>query len=197
MYPWGHLGVGYVAYTIWCRLFSQRPPPDKPTVLLVFATQLPDLIDKTLQFVFGIYDGRAVGHSLLVMVSICAVLFFLGHRYQKSEFAIAFSFGVITHIIADTVPALFPNAAGPKPTYLLWPLLRPPSYPVDTPSDHINRFIATLQKMEGQSLFQLVTNVLLVEIFVVLTFGLIWAIDGFPGTRTLWRMTFGRLAEKY
>ena len=43
MYPWGHLAVGYLCYSLGVRLCDQRPPAGVAMVPLTIGTQFPDL----------------------------------------------------------------------------------------------------------------------------------------------------------
>lgn len=192
MYPWGHLAVGYVAYTCWRRLVSRMPPGDRAVFVLVLATQFPDLVDKSLQFGFGLYDGRSVGHSLLVVLPLCVGLYVVARRYGSDEVGAPFTVGLLSHLAADSVPALLPNSTRPDPTYLLWPVLEPPSYEIQNPEEHVERLLAAVQ---GETARQVATDLLFLEGILVLSLGVLWAVDGFPGGRAVWRFTIDRLSN--
>jgi len=192
MYPCGHLAVGYVAYTGWRRIRSGTPPAERAVFVLVFATQFPDIVDKSLQFGLGLHDGRSIGHSLLVVLPLCVGVFAVARLYGSEDIAAPFTIGVLSHLTADSVPALVSNSTRPEPTYLLWPILEPPSYEIQNPEEHVDRVLAAVQ---GQTVRQVASDLLFFEGAMVLFLAVLWAIDGFPGGRAVWRFTVDRLSN--
>jgi len=75
MWPWGHLAVGYVAFSVFVRFRLGRQPSGHAALALAVATQLPDLIDKPLAWQFGLLSsGISVAHSILVGVPLAFAL---------------------------------------------------------------------------------------------------------------------------
>jgi len=102
-------------------------------LLLLVATQLPDVIDKPLAWTFAILpSGRMLAHSLVVSLPILSVLVLLAARRGYGRHAVVFSAGYLSHIAGDFYPIVrlgtdyyfFPN--------LFWPLLA--AHPDRTPS---------------------------------------------------------------
>lgn len=124
MWPLGHLAVGYLAYSLWRRARDGRPPRSGPVVVVLFASQLPDLIDKPLAWYFEVLPtGRTLGHSLLVMVPLCLLVLAIARHRDRLAAGVAFVFGVMSHLLVDAMPALWRAEA--DATFLLWPLLPP------------------------------------------------------------------------
>ena len=48
MWPWEHLAIGYLAYSLLGRLAWRRPPTVGTAITVAFGTQFPDLVDKPL-----------------------------------------------------------------------------------------------------------------------------------------------------
>ena len=48
MWPWEHLTIGYLAYSLLSRLAWRRPPTVGTAITVAFGTQFPDLVDKPL-----------------------------------------------------------------------------------------------------------------------------------------------------
>lgn len=139
MYPASHFllaAIPLTAYTVvrWRRL------PSGPTVLLLLvATQLPDVIDKPLAWTFAILpSGRMLAHSLVVSLPVLTVVVLLAARQGYGRYAMVFSAGYLSHIVGDFYPIVrfgtdyyfFPN--------LFWPLLaanpdRTPSFAAHSP----------------------------------------------------------------
>jgi hypothetical protein len=194
MYPWGHLAVGYLGYTVGRRLGDGQPPDERPTLVLVCATQLPDLVDKTLQFGFGVYDGRAVGHSLLVVAPVCLGLLLVARRRRRTALGVAFAVGVGTHLLGDSWRALLSGSVRPDATYLLWPLLAPPTYPISGPEDHVERLLATLDGLGARPFPEVLAGVLGLKVALLVATGVVWVADGFPGCRAVYRAVRGRVS---
>lgn len=127
MWPWGHAAVGYLLYVAYTRLRYDRPPNGLAVVLLLFGTQLPDLIDKPLAWTLPILpSGRSLGHSLLFLAPL-VLLVTVAVRDRNSEWATAFAIGALSHTIVDVLPALIRGDLA-YTTSLVWPLLPPPPY---------------------------------------------------------------------
>jgi hypothetical protein len=190
MMPWGHLAVGYLAYTVLVRVQGRRAPEGAPTLVLALATQLPDLVDKPLNWWFSIFDGRGISHSLLAVTVVCALVFVLARKYDRDELSVAFLVGMYTHLLGDAGSALL-SGQFDRATFLLWPLLPAPTYPKDSLIDHLDAWLFYL-RMLPQSPMEFLTSRFGFQI--LLLFGLfgIWALDGFPGVGTLWRLVTRR-----
>ena len=84
--------------------------------LVLLGSMLPDIIDKPL----GIYlmgdtfnNGRIFGHTLLLTVILCAIGYFLYHRYKKWRVLVV-SFSAGAHLIMDQMWLTLQT--------LLWPI---------------------------------------------------------------------------
>lgn len=108
MEPFVHLTLGYLAYSLANRLWTDRPPSDDSALVLAVATQFPDTVDKPLNWWFNILDRRGIGHSILMMAPLCVALYLLGWRYGRERLSGAF--GVGTHLCYDARAALGPGA---------------------------------------------------------------------------------------
>jgi len=188
MMPWGHLAVGYLLYSFFARSSYRRPPKDEPTLVLALGTQFPDLIDKPAGYWFGFYDGRAFGHSLLILLPLCAGVLLAARRSNREDLGIAFGIGVLSHLPGDAWHAILSGNTLSEASYLLWPLLPAPTYPTDSFTEHLVHWVDAVQSLRFYSLNELLGSWLMFQLaFVIVLFG-IWAIDGFPGIRTAWRL---------
>lgn len=146
MWPWGHLAVAYLALA-GHEAWRDRRPSLPVTLAALFGSQLPDLIDKPLAWTLGVLPvGRSLAHSVVVLAPILAVALVLAGRRRRPVAAGAI--GVASHLAAD---ALGPALAGEVEylTFLAWPLVEPPSYPVE------QSFLAHLLALEVTGLFVL------------------------------------------
>jgi hypothetical protein len=111
---------------------------DRYLVVVLGASQLPDLIDKPTVYYGLASSGRAAGHSLLGMLIICGgaigVWWWLrrecGPKLIGPKAPLGMVVGYGTHLIGDSYRALLAGRWG-EASYLLWPILDPPQYPSD------------------------------------------------------------------
>jgi hypothetical protein len=172
MWPWGHLVIGYLGYSALSSLWLRRPPSGRATLLLVFGTQLPDLIDKPLAWTFHLLpSGRSLAHSLLVAVPLVILVYRHYRRHGHPSFGIAFGIGYLSHLFGD---ALFPFLHGEYAflSFLGWPILPPPPYGVE------QGFIAHFTSIELTPFFAL-------QICLVVVTFMVWLRDGYPGVGEL------------
>lgn len=172
MWPWGHLAVGYLVYTGIVRWRDNHPPSGATTLAALFGTQLPDLVDKPLAWVFGILtNGRSLAHSALTMCVVCGLVWVVARRRGRTRLAVAFAVGYASHLATD---ALAPLLAGDYHdlAYLVWPLL-----PLPTPEPGIG-FVERFATM------QFTPYVWFQFVLVVLALA-VWVRDGRPGLATL------------
>lgn len=168
MWPWGHLAVGYLLYSLALR-HRDRIPDSPEVLLLAFGTLLPDLVDKPLSWELGVLrSGRSLGHSVLIATVVVVVLYVaLAPRVGRTRVT-AFAVGYLSHPVVD-----FPYAdvlAGEFATtaYFVWPLR---SMPPDDSDLSIIEYLLSFQPgpfdyFQG----------LLVVLAVIL-----WYLDGTPG----------------
>jgi hypothetical protein len=110
-------------------------------LLVLIATQLPDMIDKPLAWTFGVIpSGRMLAHSLVIVLPVLCLVCVLAVRRGVVRPAVLFSLSYLSHIAGDFYPFFwlgteyyfFPN--------LFWPLLpanpdRAASFAAHAPTD--------------------------------------------------------------
>lgn len=176
MWPWEHLAVGYLCYSLWIHWRHGRPPRGAPVVALAVATQLPDLIDKPLAWGFGVLpSGRSLGHSLLFAVPVTAIVWSVFGRRIGAAFAI----GYASHLLTDVFhPVMLGGSV--DYTFLVWPLVERPPTGADgllvRTQQILSNFETLVTSPEGVA-YLLFTVALLGSAFAL------WAYDGFPGVR--------------
>jgi hypothetical protein len=176
MWPWGHLAVGYVAFSGFVRFRLGGRPSGRAALVLAVATQLPDLIDKPLIWQFGVLRS-SVAHSLLVGVPIAMGLGIGLWARGRPEVGGAFAIGYGSHVFGDL---LFGWLFGRPPLLqaFLWPLYRSsaPAAPGFGPKvwELLQKSTALLESSMGRVYF------LLMFVLLVATLAL-WIADGAPG----------------
>lgn len=177
MYPWGHLGVAYLLYSVYTRGRFRRPPRPEPAVAVVFGSQLADLVDKPLAWWFGILpSGRTLAHSLVFAAGVIAIAYTIGFALGRVETATAFGIAHLSHLVADLPPRLFigyPHGS----EFLLWPFLSPATV------DYSTRVFEPPAVVE--LLMTPLTEPTTFLAFEATLFGValgLWYLDGTPGT---------------
>ncbi|WP_122089253.1 metal-dependent hydrolase [Halalkalicoccus subterraneus] len=175
MWPWEHAAFAYVCYSALTRRRLDAPPGGVATLLVVFASQLPDLIDKPLAWSFGVvHSGRMLAHAPIVVVPLCLGVYWYAARRERAECGVAFGLGYLSHIATDALQSLLVGEYA-YVRFLLWPLL---SVPVDSQS-------GVFAELGGFSLTP--SPALVVSAFVGLAVAGLWIRDGTPGTDVLYR----------
>lgn len=179
MLPWGHLALGYLLYSPAVRLWRKRGPEGLSVVVLAVATQLPDLVDKPLSWVFGLApQGYAVGHSVFVGLPVALSVGWLLVQRDRAETGLAFVVGYLSHLVGDVLLGLAlenPHAVD----RVLWPLVTLPPYGSDRPAlarglEYVVEWVGMLVATEGYLLPVVYVGPMVVA-------ALLWLVDGAPG----------------
>ncbi|QFU82328.1 metal-dependent hydrolase [Natronorubrum aibiense] len=128
MWPWGHLAVAYLVYSMYQQRTDQRPRA-LPVIVLAIGSQFPDLIDKPFAWSFDILPGgRTLTHSVFFALLLLPAVYLVALRFKRSDIGTAFAIGHVSHLLADIPPATLLTADGSALTFLFWPFLEPPAY---------------------------------------------------------------------
>lgn len=177
MWPWEHLAVGYIFFSLLIRAWRRRPPHHIDVLTVVFATQFPDLLDKPLSWMLHILpSGLSLAHSLLFALPISFIVLIVATWRNVPSIGAAFSTGYLSHLSAD---AIYPYLLGREllPRFLLWPLY---SYEANVDDalvqviDLASSFVEFLGTPRGKTY-------LAFEGLLMLSFLLLWLLDGHPG----------------
>lgn len=172
MWPWGHAAVGYLLYTLYCRVRLGWRPQGLPVIALGLGTQLPDLVDKPLAWNLSVLpNGRSLAHSLLVAGIVILALQIIAIRLERQPLVTALGLGYVSHLFAD---ALYPALEGEfyYLGFLGWPIVPPVEY------EGSESILAHLLAAEVTPTFVFETALALA------TIGL-WYRHGLPGLRLL------------
>lgn len=163
--PVVHLAVGYLCYSGFSRVRYDDTPGAVPAFVAVFGAALPDLIDKPLAFAGVVPVGRTIGHSLLFALLLVALVWGLARMRERTELAVAFAIGYLTHLAAD-VPWHVLAGDFDELAFLFWPLTEMPPYTGVKP-------LGTVAGVEVTTLW--------LEVVIFVTGVAVWWIDGRPG----------------
>ncbi|MEM4780837.1 MAG: metal-dependent hydrolase [Halalkalicoccus sp.] len=192
MWPWEHVIVGYVAFSLFSHLVYREGPSAGATVAVVFASLLPDLIDKPLAWQFGVFDGGyAIGHSIFFAVPLSILVGVLAHRWGRTHVGLAFCVGYLLHLPSDLLPQYVRDGTVPTER-ILWPIERAES------PDHgglvdgfFANFLPYLTELGGME----PTPYLYAQFGLAGFALLLWIYDGMPVVRELLVGTHRRISE--
>jgi hypothetical protein len=124
MDPVGHFLIAFLPLIVYTFARYRQPPTGIVILVLLFATQLPDLIDKPLAWTFGILpSGRMVAHSLVIAVPFVVAVVFLARQRGYGDLGIVFAVGYLSHLAADFYPVIFLGRDYYFFPNTFWPLL--------------------------------------------------------------------------
>jgi hypothetical protein len=181
MFPWDHLAIGYIIYSLLVRAFGDRPT-DEAGLAVAVGSQFPDLVDKPLAWTFAaLPSGTSLAHSLLVAIPTVTLLTVVAVRYGRGRTATGFSVAYLLHLPADILygPLISGDLTGLDYSLLLWPLVPQPTGSLGeglfaTTLYYLNQYYVYLQSPEA------VVYVLLEVALLGGALGL-WIADGRPG----------------
>lgn len=182
MLPWEHAAIAYLLYSGYARWRTGAPPAGWPVLVVLFASQLPDLIDKPLAWHVGILPhGRSLGHSVFFGVPLSLGVITLARRRGRPELGPAFAIGYLSHLATDAVP-LYPGASTSFES-ILWPVVtREPTHSYEGFLERTQRLLVA----DYPSILELEPSAnALVGIAMVGVLLVIWILDGAPGRREL------------
>ncbi|WP_435361999.1 metal-dependent hydrolase [Haloarchaeobius sp. DFWS5] len=123
MWPWEHLAFGYILAHITLRSETERIDIFA-LVAVILGTQLPDIIDKPLAWIFGVLpSGTSLGHSLLFMVPVAGAVVAGCWYRDRVSVGIAFAVAYSSHLLGDLLYPLVFTGSLPPIGILFWPLV--------------------------------------------------------------------------
>ncbi|QSW98883.1 metal-dependent hydrolase [Haloterrigena alkaliphila] len=193
MWPWEHAIVGYLVYSLLCHAVYRDSPGGLEAFAVVFASVLPDLIDKPLAWQFGVFDaGYAVGHSIFFAITLSTVVGVVARSANRPRSALAFSLGYLVHLPGDVVDSYVREDVF-LPELVLWPIVT-----LDA-GDANTGFLANFLYYFGRYRSELLAGDLPTYVWLQLGLtgfaALLWLYDGAPVLRDLLRGC-KRLVEK-
>ncbi|OAQ51064.1 hypothetical protein HTG_18425 [Natrinema mahii] len=183
MWPWEHAIVGYLSYSLFCHLVFRTAPGGLDAFAVVFASVLPDLIDKPLAWEFGVFEaGYALGHSVFFAVPLSIVVGTIAHRVGRPRLALAFPIGYLLHLPGDILYS-YASEGVLYVGIVLWPIAVVPGDPakrsfVEAFGSLFGRYVQTL--LAGD-----VSTYVWIQFALAGLAFLVWLYDGLPVLRDL------------
>lgn len=185
MWPWGHAAFGYVLVSLGSRLVRRKPPSGAAVFALLFATQLPDLVDKPLSWVFHLFpQGVSVAHSVFVAIPLGLLVVAVAYRLRRLEVGVAFAVGWWSHLVGDVGAALL-YGFGTEFAFkrVLWPIATFPPY--DTQQVALQRIFGYLSEFLSALSTTQQLGLLAVYFGPFFIAFILWLVDGAPGVAEL------------
>ena len=183
MWPWEHVVVGYLAYSLFARTYYRQSPDALETIAVVFASLLPDLIDKPLAWEYGVFEsGYALGHSVFFAVPLSLAVGLLARRVGRDRAGVAFGLGYLLHLPADVIPIYVRRGEWPIER-VLWPVRSAP--PDRGSAGFREQFLAMVGEYQRDLLAGELSSVEWVGLGLVAFTTLLWLADGAPVVREL------------
>lgn len=182
MWPWEHAAFGYLLYSGGRHVWRRTGPTGPAALVLILSTQLPDLVDKPLSWLLGLFpSGFSVAHSVFVAVPLIAAVV-IGTRLRgRDELGIAFGVGYGSHLVGDIVGPIR-SGSSIELSRVLWPLVTQQPYTNDY--GLVGR---TVVYFEALAVTLGSADPIVLSLYLTLPIAalLVWIADGTPGVTTL------------
>ncbi len=123
MWPWEHAILGYLVYSLFARVYYHDSPDALEVVAVVFASVLPEIIDKPLAWEFGVFDsGYELGHSIFFAIPLSIVVGLVARRLGRGPAGVAFGVGYLLHSPADVFYHYVSGTGEVNLAIMLWPV---------------------------------------------------------------------------
>ena len=193
MWPWEHVVVGYVTYSLLCHLAFRDSPGGWEALAVVFASLFPDLIDKPLAWQFGVFEGGyAIAHSAFLAVPLSILVGVIGRRYGAGRAGLAFAIGYLIHLPSDVLPP-YVRTGQVATERILWPVER-------AKGDHGQGLVDGFLEFFVPYAYELITldpsGYLLFQLGLMGSAFLLWIYDGMPILRELVLGTHHQMADE-
>lgn len=181
MWPWEHVVVGYVVYSLASHLLRHESPRGGEALVVAFASLLPDLVDKPLAWSLGVVEtGYGPAHSVFFALPFVAVVLTAWATTGRPWRGIAFAVGYLLHLPSDVLH----NATGRggfAPEIVLWPVR---AYTGATPSaGFIQESIVRAASFRTQVLVGDLSLYTRVQFGLFALAVVLWVVDGAPVLR--------------
>jgi hypothetical protein len=202
MWPFTHLALGYLAYSIYVRYRLGRSPTGREALLILVGSQLPDLIDKPLVLLGGPFTtGRTIGHSLLFIIPALVLLVILTAVVDRDiRYCVAFGLAWVVQPFADGAQLFLRGSFQVdliEVSFWIWPLQLPANDIVAALTGVpllgtavANKATWTAQHVPSSPGLNLYIRGF--ELLITTVAGLLWVYQGFPGLEVLRRRMFGK-----
>jgi hypothetical protein len=184
MWPWEHAIMGYVAYSLFCHAYYRESPGGLDAFAVVFASVLPDIIDKPLAWEYGVFDvGYALGHSIFFTVPLSIAVGVLARSAGRPRAGLAFAVGYLLHLPADIVDG-YVRDGHLSFWIILWPFQPDEAYQhVHEHTGFVDQFFILFANYQQELFSGDPSTYILLQLGMAAFAGLLWLFDGAPVLR--------------
>ncbi|WP_226482863.1 metal-dependent hydrolase [Natrinema amylolyticum] len=181
MWPWEHAIVAYLSYSLLCHTVFRDSPGGLDAFAVVFASVLPDLIDKPLAWTYGVFDvGYGIGHSIFFAVPLAIFVGTIARAADRPLAGLAFGVGYLSHPVADVVDSVFRQDAL-LIEIMLWPVSPVEGQPPGP--DVLDVFFMLVGRYASTILAGELSTYLWIQVGLAGLAMLVWLLDGAPVLR--------------
>ena len=178
MWPWDHVAVAYICYSLFARLRGDRPSAVVAAVV-VAAAVAPDVIDKPLAWWLAVLpSGRSLGHSAFTATVVVALAAAVQLRTRIRGLTAAVAIGWGSHLVGDVAYPLVVKG-DLRVGFLLWPVVPAVDDPSPDAVGHLSELFAAFVEYLATPAG---ATYLLLDVTLLLTAVVLWVADGAPGT---------------
>jgi hypothetical protein len=122
--PLQHFVIAALPVTAYSLVRYRRLPTGYTLLILLVATQLPDIIDKPLAWTFAVLpSGRMLAHSIVISGPFLSTVCLVGIFLQRFEPAGLFALAYLSHLAGDFYSILWLGRSYYYFPNLFWPAL--------------------------------------------------------------------------
>ncbi|MFC4541749.1 metal-dependent hydrolase [Halosolutus amylolyticus] len=185
MWPWEHAIVGYVVYSLFVRVVYRDSPGGLEAFAVVFASVLPDVIDKPLAWEFGVFEtGYAIGHSIFFAVPLAIFAGLAARATGRQRAGVAFGLGYLLHLPGDVFYSYIGSGLV-RLEILLWPVESVDSPGQQRRTGFAETFLRLFDDYQGSILAGDLSPYLRLQLGLAGIAFLLWLADGAPVLREL------------
>lgn len=188
MWPWTHLAVGYLLYSLSVHALLRRPPREGAALTLAVATQFPDLVDKPLAWLLGVVPGHSVAHSLFIAGPLVLAGMAVAGYYDRPEVGAAWALGYLSHLVGDIFSPMAVLEMDIDLGFLFWPVI---SVPISTHGGFIQTVLYYATESVAFIFSPLGILFLAAEMSILSAAVALWIYDGYPG----WKVVTARFRD--
>ena len=178
MWPWTHLAIGYLLYSISVHALLRRPPCERAALTLAVATQFPDFVDKPLAWLLGVVPGHSVAHSLFIVGPFILAGMIAAGYDNRPEVGAAWAVGYLSHLVGDVFSPMAVLEMDIDLGFLFWPVI---SVPMSTHGGFIQTVLYYATESIAFVFSPLGVLFLAAEMSILSAAVAVWMYDGYPG----------------
>jgi hypothetical protein len=179
MWPWEHLSVSYIVYSMAVRGSRRRPPTATESYALLVGALFPDLVDKPAGWLFHVFpSGISVAHSVFIAVPLSLAILLICHNKGHTGAGTGFGVGYLLHLPQDAVYGTITSGSAPTYRVFLWPIAPQQTDTYGGFVANVQHYFSSYQTLlaDPNAIWFVVFELLLLSMALLL-----WIIDGAPG----------------